>query len=76
MQIDHIYVVIRVPKCGSTSLAKMFLDSFPNSSYFSIYSSNYELMKENRNHIPLIEKLRILKNTQKRNWRNYKSLSF
>lgn len=76
MQIDHIYVVIRVPKCGSTSLARMFLDSFPNSNYFSIYSSNYELMKENRHHIPLIEKLRILKNTHKRNWRNYKSLSF
>ena len=76
MQKNNTYVVIRVPKCGSTSLAKMFIDSFPNSNNFSIYSANYELMKEDGNQISFIEKCRILKNTQKRNWKNYKSLSF
>ena len=76
MQENNTYVVIRVPKCGSTSLARMFIDSFPNSNNFSIYSANYELMKEDGNQISFIEKCRILKNTQKRNWKNYKSLSF
>jgi hypothetical protein len=76
MQKNHVYVVIRVPKCGSTSLSKMFINSFPGSSNFSIYSSNYELMSEDRNKISFIEKFRILKNTYKRNWKNYKRLSF
>mgnify|MGYP001352625141 CR=1 FL=1 len=65
MQENNTYVVIRVPKCGSTSLARMFIDSFPNSNNFSIYSANYELMKEDGNQISFIEKCRILKNTQK-----------
>lgn len=75
MQKKHVYIVIRVPKCGSTSLTRMFVNSFPESNNFSIYSSNYELMNEDGNKISPIEKLRIIKNTHKRNWKNYKRLS-
>ena len=76
MQKNLTYIVIRVPKCGSTSLARMFTESFPNSNSFSIYSANYQLMNEDDNKISFIEKCRILKNTQKRNWKNHRSLSF
>ena len=76
MKKKDLYVVIRVPKCGSSSLSRMFINAFPKSNHFSIYSSNYDLMNEDGNKISSIEKLRILKNSYKRNWKNYKRLTF
>jgi len=71
-----LYVVIRVPKCGSSSLSRMFINAFPKSNHFSVYSAVYDLMNEDRNKISSIEKFRILKNTYKRNLKNYNRLSF
>jgi hypothetical protein len=76
MKKKDIYVVIRVPKCGSSSLSEMFINAFPKSNQFSISSSNYDLMNEDGNKISSIEKLRILKNSYKRNMKNYKRLTF
>ena len=39
----NAYVVIRVPKCGSTSLARMITSAMPNSKVFYISSAGIEL---------------------------------
>ncbi len=70
------YVVIRVPKCGSTSLARMFESALPNSKVFYISSAGIELPKESNQNISTIEKIRVLKNTTKSIWKKHKCLTF
>ena len=70
------YIVIRVPKCGSTSLARMFENALPNSKVFYISSAGVELPKEANQNISAIEKIRVLKNTTKSIWKKHKCLKF
>lgn len=70
------YVVIRVPKCGSTSLARMFLEALPDSKEFYISSANLVLAHEEKEKISNLEKFRILKNTTRSIWKKHRCLSF
>ncbi|MDC1241167.1 sulfotransferase family 2 domain-containing protein [bacterium] len=71
--IMSAYVVIRVPKCGSTSIARMMTSSMPNSKVFDISSADFDLPKGENQYI---ERLRIHKNKIKSNWRIHKRLTF
>ena len=58
-----VYVLIRVPKCGSSSLRKMFSKALPHSSSFYISNANHELLNESNPSIT--EGLRVKKITLK-----------
>lgn len=72
----NAYVVIRVPKCGSTSLSKMMTSAMPQSKIFNISSADLDLMKEENEYISAFEQVRILKNKTLSNWKNHNCLSF
>ena len=72
----NAYVVIRVPKCGSTSLAKMITKSMPNSKVFYISSAGIELAREENQNISFLEHFRLLKNTTRSIWKRHKCLTF
>ena len=76
LYIMSAYVVIRVPKCGSTSVARMITSSMPNSRVFDISSADLNLAKEENENIPSLERLRLYKNKVKSNWRSHKRLTF
>ena len=71
-----VYIVIRVPKCGSTSLARMFAKALPDSKEYYISSANLVLAHEENEKIPSLEKFRILKNTTRSIWKKHRCLSF
>lgn len=68
-----VYVLIRVPKCGSSSLRKMFSKALPNSSSYYISNANHELLNESNPSI--IEGLRVKKNHFKSLWKRHRVLS-
>lgn len=72
----NAYIVIRVPKCGSTSLARMVTKSLPNSNVFYISSAGIELANEENENISHIEKFRIYKNSTRSIWKKHRCLSF
>ena len=72
----NAYVVIRVPKCGSTSLAKMITKSMPNSKVFYISSAGIELAREENQNISFLEHFRLLKKTTRSIWKRHKCLTF
>lgn len=72
----NAYVVIRVPKCGSTSLARMITSAMPNSKVFYISSAGIELAKEANQNISSLERFRIFKNTTRSIWKKHRRLTF
>tara|TARA_Y100000389_G_scaffold131367_1_gene128797 strand:- start:295 stop:1086 length:792 start_codon:yes stop_codon:yes gene_type:complete len=72
----NAYIVIRVPKCGSTSLARMITKSLPDSNVFYISSAGIELANEENENISPFEKFRIYKNSTRSIWKKHRCLSF
>jgi hypothetical protein len=65
-----LYIVIRVPKSGSTSLANMLRAALPDARVFSMPTDPAA-----HAHMPALERLRLARNRARALWRNYRALS-